>query len=318
MYTFSELQIEVGRLAQRSGDSDYLTKIKDWLNLGQKYLADSYDFWSALQASPYSFTSVNGTEKYYLPSDFDKPYRIFDTTNYRKLSWITREEYFDGNISSIASSSTGIPQYASLYGISAVSYVNTSSFTVKVKSSSSSDNTGIVCRVEGWLDSAKTILGYESITIDTGSPTTYTSGSVTFYGITKFSKSADTTGYVTLADNSSNILATIAPVDRESRYPILYLGLIPGGSYTYQILYKKSIKRMVNDNDYPFMDCSDFLVLYALGYAFHQEKESESRAQDMWKKANDLMALLMRNEQDKMGPGFQHRMTNLTGQTHRF
>ena len=83
-------------------------------------------------------------------------------------------------------------------------------------------------------------------------------------------------------------------------------------------MYKKKVKKLVNDNDYPFVDISDFLILYATGYAFQQEKESESRAAAMWQKANDLLMLQMRNEMNKFGPDYQNRMTNLTGQSHRF
>ena len=174
MYTFSEIVNKVAIIAQRSGDSDYLTKIKDWVNLAQQYAVNSYDFWSELQ-SEYTFSSVASTEKYYLPSDFDKPFRLFDNTNYRKLSWTTREEYYQSNISSIANSNTGIPQYAMLYGVNAVTSVISASTTLKIKSSSLSDNSGITCRVEGWLDSANTILGYEDIVIDAASPTSYVS-----------------------------------------------------------------------------------------------------------------------------------------------
>lgn len=318
MYSFGEINTKVALLAQRAGDPDYISKIKDWVNLGHVFVANSYDYWSELQAEPYNFTSANGTEKYYLPSDFDKPFRLFDNTNNKKLIWTTREEYYDANISSISSGSTGIPTWAQLYGIGAVSIPLTSPGIVKVKSSSLSDNSGITVRVEGWIDAAKTILGYENIVISTSSPTTYVSGGVIFYGITHHSKSSDTEGFTTLADSSGNLLAAIAPVDRQSRYPILYMGLIPGGSYSYQLMYKRKVKKLVDDNDYPFMDCSDYLILYALGYAFSQEKEAESRATQMWQKAEGLLALLMRNEQDKMGPGFQHKFTSKTSQAHRY
>ena len=316
MYTFGEITTKVALIAQRSGDTDYLTKIKDWVNLGHQFVANSYDFWSELQAE-YTFASVASTEKYYLPSDFDKPYRLFDFTNNRKLQWTTREEYVSSNISSVSSANTGSPQYAMLYGISAVASIISSSSTIKVKSSNTNDNSGIIIRVEGWLDSAKTILGYEDITISTSDPTTYTSGSVSFYGLTTVTKSADTTGFVTIANSASTVLATISPYDRQSRYPILYLGLIPVGAYTYNMLYKRKVKKLVSDYDYPFMNCSDFLILYAVAYAFQQEKESESRAQAFWTKANEQLMLLMRNEQNKMGSDFQHKFIPKTNQSHR-
>lgn len=316
MFNFSEIVSKVGIILQRSGDSDYLSKIKDWVNLAQQYAVNSYDYWSELQ-SEYTFSTTDGTEKYYLPSDFDKPFRLFDTTNHVKLTWITREEYYSGNIATIADAQTGIPNYAMLYGVNGVSRTISAETTAKVKSSSTSDNTGIIVRIEGWLDSAKTILGYDSITVSTSDPTSYTSGTVSFYGIVSCTKSTDTTGYITIADSSSNILATIAPYDRSSRYPVLYLGLIPEDTFSYVTLYKRKANRMVNDYDYPFMNCSDFLINYAVGYGLQQEKESESRATVFMKMANEQLALLMRNEMNKMGSDKVNKFTNLTAQSHR-
>lgn len=316
MYNFGEIKSKVALLAQRSGDADYLSKITDWVNLAHKLVADSYDFWAELQ-SVYSFSSVSSQETYYLPSDFDKPSKIFDYTNNIELSWITREEYVSSSLSSVSAGDTGIPQDAMLYGISAVSRVNAAAFTVKVNSSSASDNSGITIRFEGWLDSAKTILGYENVVVSTASPTTYVAGTVSFYGLTRITKSADTTGYISIQDNSSNLLATIAPYDRQSRYPVLYLGLIPNSVNSYRIMYKRTVKKMVDDNDYPFIDCGDFLIMYAYGYSLSQEKESERRAQQIWDKANGLLSILMRNSQDKLGVDYQHKTTPQTNQAHR-
>lgn len=320
MYNFTEIVQESAKILQRSGDADYLTKVKTWVNLGHKFAAELYDFWPELQSEPFSITSVDGQEKYYLPSDFDKAFRLYDTYNNRPIKPVTREEYYDSNISNIADAIEGVPNKYMLYGVSAVARNITSGITLQAKSSSTDDNDAVIVRVEGWLDSSKTILGYENITIDTAAPTTYTTASspTTFYGITRVTKSMDTSGYVTLADNSSNVLSTIAPNDRESRYPVLYFGLIPDAStYTYQLLYKKKIKRLVNDYDYPFADITDYLVLNAVGYGLHEEKESEGRANTMWSKANDLLTNIIANKNAKFGTDFQHKFITTGAQTHR-
>jgi len=238
--------------------------------MGAVIAFNEYDYWQELQTPITPFSSVIGQENYYMPSNWDKPTRIYDFTNNRKLTMTTREEYVDANISSISSKTTGTPQYAMLYGINAVNYVETSGFMVQAKSSNILDTAGFVVRIEGWLDSAKTILGYTDITISPSSPTSYVVDptATTFYGITRLTKSGDTIGYITLADQTSptpNVLGTIAPVDRESRYPVLYLGLIPDGVFTYGGLYKRRIKKMTNDYDYPFAEIGDFLHLYGLG-----------------------------------------------------
>lgn len=316
MYNFGEIVSRIQVLSQHVNDSDYATKIKTWANLGQDFAFNAYDFWSELQAI-YEFSSANTVEKIFLPTDFDKPFRLYDYTNNNKLSWLTREAYVDANLSSVSAGSTGQPMFASLYGISAVAYENTSSFTVKVKSSSSSDNGSIVVRVEGWLDSAKTILGHEDITLSVSSPTTYVAGANTYYGLTRIVKSSDTVGFVTIADSTGQVLATISPYDSQSRYPVLYLGPIPNATISYKSMYKRRIHKMVDNNDYPFADLDDYLICYGTGFAFMEEKESQARADDMFKKANDFLMTAIRNQQAKMGTDYQQKFVPSTAQAHR-
>lgn len=290
--------------------------------MGAIIASNMYDYWEELQTPMTPFTSVSGQETYYMPSNFDKFTRLYDFTNNRKLTMQTREEYLDANVSSVSGRVTGTPQYAMIYGVSAVKYIETSGFKVQAKSSNVNDTSGFIVRVEGWLDSAKTILGYTDITISSSSPTSYVvdPNSTTFYGVTRITKSGTTMGFITLADQSSpsNVLGTVAPVDRDSRYPVLYLGLIPNGSYSYTGTYKRKVKRMVDNNDYPFADISDFLHLYALGWAYMQEKETVERAQITWEKAKELIGQQIRNEMDKLGPDYQHKYVPQTSQAHRF
>lgn len=319
MKTFGEITTIVAGNVQRTTDAEYITKIQYWINLAQIKAVNLYDFWQALQTS-LTMSSVNAQEQYYLPSDFDKPYRIYDLTNDKKLSVTTREEYFDANISNIANSVKGTPQWAMFYGINAIAKVTTGSFTIQVKSSSANDTAGGVVRIEGWIDAAKTLLGYTNITISTSTPTTYISdpSAIGFYGITRVTKSINTTGFITIADNSGNILATIAPVDRESRYPVMFLGLIPSGVFNYQMLYKKRVKKMVDNNDYPFTEgIEDYIIMESTGYAYNEEKETADRAAMVFSKAKELLDIQINNEQNKLGVSFQHKVVPQTLMAHR-
>lgn len=322
MYTFSEIYTEVATLVQRDQDTTFITKCQRWVNMGAIIAFNMYDYWQELQTPMTPFFSVSGQQAYFMPSNFDKPTRIYDFTNNKKLTIQTREEYTDANIANISGAVPGIPQYAQIYGVSAVNFVESSSFMVQAKSSSILDTVGVVVRIEGWLDPAKTILGYTNISINSAIPTSNVidPNATVFYGVTRITKSIDTFGFITLSDQAGtpNVLGTIAPVDRESRYPVIYLGLIPNGAYKYGGLYKRRIKKMADPNDYPFAEISDFLHLYALGWAYMEEKETIERATLTWQKANELLAQQIRNEQDKMGPDFQHKMIPSTGQTHRF
>lgn len=319
MYTLSELVNNSAILAQRQGDTAYMALFPIWLNMGQMYAANKYDYWSELQAGFWSFSSKANQEAYYMPSDFDKPYRIYDFTNNLKPTMITRENYSDANISTLSNAQVSVPQYAMMYGINAIAYLPSGDFTVKVNSSSSQDTSNPVCFIEGWLDVAQTILGSTSITINSANPTVFVvdPNNTTFYGITRFTKSANTVGFISLENNNNVLLATIAPVDRDSRYPVLYLGLIPQATYKYEVLYKRKVKRMVNDNDYPFAEIDDFLTTYAASYAYSQEKETAERAAQMLALSEKLLDMAIVNEMSKLGPNYQQKFTNQTAQSHR-
>lgn len=320
MFTFGETYTEVAVLLQRDQDPTFTGKCKYWVNLGAIVAYNAYDYWQDLQQVITPFASVQGQQTYYMTSDFDKPTRLYDFTNNRKLTIQTRQEYLDANISSVSGAVQGTPQYGMIYGVSAVNVVTTGPFTVKIKSSSVSDTGTPVIRVEGWLDAAQTILGYTDITLSSASPTSYVSdpNAVNFYGATRYTKSADTVGFISLATSTGTVIANIAPVDRESRYPVLYLGLIPMAAYNYTGLYKRKIKKMVDDNDYPFTDIQDFLILYATAWAYNEEKETVERGAAVMAKAMELLNNQIRNEMNKLGDDFQHKFVPQTSQTHRF
>lgn len=315
MYNFSEYKTIVARLAQRSGDADYLTNIGDWVNLSVKFLADIYDYYQELEGI-YNFTTVDGTEDYGMPNDFDKPLRIFDLTNKKDLTIITEEKYYDQALSNIADSTeSNTPEFARLYGVRGVK-TNVGSAGSKVKAkSSAAESSSVTVRVEGYIDSSKTILAFEDLTV-TG--TSYTSlTTATFYEITRVSKSADSTGYITLADSSENTLTILTSIDRVIQHPVLRLGKIPGQANSMRILYKKKIRKMVDNNDYPFVDADEFIVTNSLGFAYSQEKETESRATVMWGKADAALKNMLRNKQGRLGPDYQHKITSGLIQAHR-
>lgn len=319
MYTFAELCNNVAVILQRSGDVDYLVKIKQWVNFSQDFAFRSYDYYEELE-STHTFTTVLSTESYFMPSIFDKPLRIFDTTNNTKLQIITEENYQEVNLSNILAGNTGRPAWARLYGISAVKYpIGAAGVTLKAKSSSAVDSTNPIVRIEGYVDAACTIFDFEDITIASATPTVYTTATSpkTFYKITRITKSDDTDGYITVADNASNVLAAIPSIERQSRFPELRLGITPAGAYAFRVLFKRRINKLVNENDYPFIDADEFFVCNAVAYGMSEEKESIARADQMWKKAKDALMEVIRNEQSRLGPDFQHKMVSATRQAHR-
>lgn len=319
MYNFSELKSKVAIILQRSSDADYLTKIGDWVNFAQEYAYKAYDFYAELEDSV-SFNTVASTAAYYMPSSFDKPLRIYNLTSPNKLSIITEESYVDSAIGSIANSDTGTPAFARLFGISAVkSLISASGITCQAKSSSLSDSAGYVIRIEGYIDAAMSVIDYENITITTGTPTTYATATSpkTFYKITRITKSADTTGYITVANSSGTVIALLASTERQSRYPVLNLGLIPDDTYSMYLLFKRRINKMANDNDYPFIDADEFYLNYAVSFGLSEGKETIDRATQLRQWADKCLLDVIRNQQTRLGEDFQHKMVSKSAQAHR-
>lgn len=316
MLNFSEIKTKIGRLAQRANDTNYATLIGDWVQLSHRTLADIHDYWTELQET-YSFNTADGTETYQLPNNFDKPFRLYDLTNKIVVTPKTEEEYSDNNLSNIASATEGNSDQYRIYGVSGVSTpISTSGDTVKAKSSASTESAATVVRVEGYLDSANLIMGYENITIPAASASTYVAGTTTFYRITHISKSANTTGYITIANSAGTVLEYLAPNERVAKHKIMKLGLIPDGTHSMRLLYKKRAPEMVNDYDYPFTECDNFLIMDGLGYAFSQDKETQ-RADYAWKKAEEALRILLMSQSNKLGPDYIHRIISKWMELHR-
>ena len=318
MKTFTTLKNNVAVLAQRSGDSDYLTKIGVWVNLAHDYLFNIYDEWIELQ-DVHNFTTVNATEDYYMPTRFDKPLRIFDLTNKKKLFIESEQTYFESNVSNIADATTGTsPSTARLYGSSPVkAQVSTSGDTLQVKSSSTTDTTSITVRVEGWLDSARTVKGFEDIVVSTATATSFVAGTTTFYEITRVSKDKDSTGFITLADSSSTTLVEMAPIDRVMSHMVLKLGLIPSQANSMRILFKKKHSELVDDNDYPFVDADSFIIMYATALALAQDKDRLDLSNIYFGKANEELSAILNNRAGAFGPDYQNKMVTSFAQAHR-
>lgn len=313
-YNFKELKDNVGVLVQRSGDTDYLTQIGVWLNLAQIYLADIYDYWHELKGV-HNFTTVDGTATYFMPKDFEKPFRAYDITNDVKLTIKVEEEYFDSNIGNVADATEGDARHIYFTEVVGVKrQVAAAGSTVQAKSSSSSDTAEVV-RVEGYVDSDNTIVDQEEITV-TG--TTNVAGTKTFYKILQVSKDSDSAGYITLSDSSNNTLAVLDRQDRILRHKVARLGLIPDDSTTsMRILYKKKVRKMVDDYDYPFVECDGFLIYHVAALALQQEKEQDFRAQRFMGMAKEELANILTREQSKLGPDHTSRMGLAYIQSHR-
>lgn len=317
MYNFGEIKSHAAFLVQRAGDADYLSSLGTFINHAHSQAAKDYDYFNALE-DIFNFSSTASTEDYYLPNNFDLPFTLLDLTNKKEIPIIPEDEYVHANISNIANSTTGTPHQGRIFSAIGVRrQPGSSGSVVRVKSSSASDTVGAVVRVEGYIDSSKTILDFENIIVSRATPTTNVSGSKTFYKITHVSKSIDTTGYITVTDSSDNTLAILTSIDRVLTHKILKLGLIPSATISYRLYYKKRVNKLVSDYDYPFTEMDDYLAYYAAGMATVQSKETTFSSEFFVKKAEECKQRIIQNESNKLGPNFQKKFTNIFAQAHR-
>lgn len=314
MYTYKELKERAAVLLQRSDDSTYLTKINTWINFGVKRLYDSYDYYDELKGV-HNFTTVDGTIKYYLPSDFGVPFRLYDITNNKKINPEVEQDYFDANIANIADATESDAEtyyFKEVVGVKV--QVATTGDTLQAKSSSASD-TAVTVRVEGYVDSDLTILGFEDIVV-TG--TTAVAGVKTFYKITHVSKDKDSVGYITLEDSSGTDLGILTSIDRVLRYKVIELRLIPDDSVTsMRMLYKKKYRRLVNDNDYCFVEADDFLIWNAVAIGRTEEKERGDLIQDATARAELAFNGILEQQGNSLGTDYQRKMETTFNQAFR-
>ncbi|MBM4240572.1 MAG: hypothetical protein FJ150_02705 [Euryarchaeota archaeon] len=305
--TFLDIITDVATLAQRSNDSDYLTKIKVWVNISQRILASIYDYWNALK-DIYNFTTVASQERYNLLRGFDKPLRVFDITNKNTLDILTEEEYIEGNLGGLTT--TGKPNIARIYGEESVDTQLSSAGTLSVVSSSTSDGSAFTVLIRGIVNGVD---DYEEFTLN---GTTAVSGSKSFSSVTHISKSGTTTGRITITSGGTTI-ATMEPDENVVRRKRLYLGQnIPADAYSMRMLYKKKVKKMIRDYDFPFVDCSNFLIYDAYGQTLQQDGKDVS-ASFQFKRAEQEMLRLINNEGGSLGPDYTHKFVSNFWRAHR-
>ncbi len=227
--------------------------------------------WNGINPS-YTVAVIAGTQDYILPSDFDKEKYVYDATNLLYIPFISLEELvekFPDNLSSQGS----VERYSIFRD--AVRKQPTSASVLTIVSSSSADTTQTV-RVKG-TDSNDVELD-ESVTL-TG--TTNATTSNTYNSIRSVTKSASTTGRITITSNSSAVtVAVMAPADIDYKVIKLRLHQTPNNALTLNVPYHIKPYPMSSDYDVPIIDCADGIELGAR-YRAWQYKRQFGKSQEV-------------------------------------
>lgn len=197
----------------------------------------------------HTFATVASTEFYQLPRDLDKISLIRQTTSPTKLLYVPDEIFYRYIPNPTA---TGNPLYYRLWEEEGVSTRLATDDTLQVVSSSTADNSSFTVSVVGYDTNG--IVQSESFTLN---GTTAVNGTKTFDAgrPLRVSKSANTTGNITLKEKTSGTtLVILGPEERSPRFKVVGLYPIPSAAITVSLEYYTRIRQLVNAQDVPDID----------------------------------------------------------------
>jgi hypothetical protein len=211
----------------------------------------------------YTFNTVSGTQRYVLPDDFGKEIVCTDKTNNQELARTTIEKLFE-DYQDISDSGT-VLRYAIIEDCVQAQPTSASILTMKSSSGSDTTQTVLVRGISGGVET------YESVTL-LGESDAVTANQYT--RIKGISKSAVTTGYVTIDSNTAAVTQAIIPKETlETRYKLIVLHYVPSGVYTIALPYIINPMPLSQDYDYPVLDIADLIELGTLADAWRYKRQ---------------------------------------------
>ena len=212
----------------------------------------------------YTVTTTASTKDYSLPRDFGKELYVLDTTNKKRLSRMDLQEWFNEYYSD--PTGTGTPDYYLILE-SPVKAQPTSASVLACVSSSASDTTQVL-HIRGIANSVEV---EEDVTL-TGVTPANTSNSYT--RVIGISKDIATTGYQTITSNSAAVtIAIISKETLETRYKTFRLAKTPSATIIYGIPYIIKPLPLVDQYDYPVIDCADGIEEGAIATSLRKKKQ---------------------------------------------
>jgi len=214
--------------------------------------------------STYSFNTVDGTQDYAMPEDFNKEIGCHDVTNDLQLARFDLEELYRlyGNDLTTEGS---IERYV-IYEDTVMAHPTSAS--VLALSSSSASDTAITVLVRGIASGSET---YETVTL-TGVTPVNTANSYT--RIKNISKSAESVGIVTVTSNSAAVTnAVISKEVLKTRFRMCKLHYVPSAVATINMPYIIKPLMLSQNFDYPLLDCADILELGAIADCWRYKRQ---------------------------------------------
>ena len=197
----------------------------------------------------HTFATVASTEFYVLPRDLDKVSLIRQTTSPTRLRYVRDDTFYRAIPDPTA---TGNPRFYRLWEEEGVAVRLATADTITIVSSSTSDDSSISVSVVGYDSDG--IKRSESLSMN---GTTDVDGAITFVADRplRISKSADTTGKITVKETSGDTtLVILGEHERSPRFKVIGLYPIPSSAITMQLEYWTRIRRLEHAESVPDID----------------------------------------------------------------
>lgn len=242
--TFHEIRNHVREVTRETSEMDSL--IEECINLTINEIND-YCLWSFLRRKRI-ITTTTSQEDYQLPRDVDKIGLVRQTETPIKLRFVPDHLFYKWIPNP---TEEGNPKFYRLWEEYGVETQLDADDTIDAVSSSTADSgAGFKVTISG-LD-ANGVFQTEVLTLN---GTTVVTGSTTFSKIIQVSKSAATTGDITITENSGGTTVVIMkPWERSPRFKRISFYVIPSGAISIYIEYYTRLKELVNGSDVPNLD----------------------------------------------------------------
>lgn len=250
VHTYKSLRDQVLRMIGEDGDTVPETVVKDLMNQAHMQRVTQHPWPFMVWPKTETITVASGTRAYALHQEYGKGIEFYDTTNnvkLREVGWREELSYsperFDG---------VGDPGEFDIHGTQQVAVQLTTNGTIKISSSSASDNSSTY----NVIIKGETSTG--DITSETITPNGVTpvAGTITWRSILGVTKITTWNGTMTLATSGGTTLLTLYATEMGRTYQVFNLHRTPEAAATIQ--YRFFQKPLFLDNDYDVPQLPDY------------------------------------------------------------
>jgi len=269
MYTLGEMVSRVSNRIQKS-DATFQSHIKEWIDERYDEIWNKIRWPQALVSKETGINFVASQGHLILPKDVDTIEVLAERSNDHVLF----PKSLAGMWRSSAANMDNAGKPINYAPDGEVQYSNQPSSAEKlsvVSSAVSGDNTQTV-RLKYLVNGEIT---YEDISLNNDTPVV-SSGTCDASGVISISKSASTTGTITVSGNSSaTVFGTLGQKEYTAYYKRLRLRSIPDANDTLTVIYAKRRDLLLDDNDVPAIPCQTALIRGAYSDALAEQKQKQ-------------------------------------------